>query len=435
MRLSRHPLMAGLLLLLPISSLADHNVDQLVDAVEPKVIEWRRDIHQHPELSNREFRTAKLVADHLRALDIEVTTGVAHTGVVGLLKGGKPGPVVALRADMDALPVTEVVDLPFASKVRTTYAGKKVGVMHACGHDAHTAILMGVAEVLAEMRDELSGTVKFIFQPAEEGPPKGEEGGAEMMIKEGVLENPKVDVAFALHVSSQIDINTLNYRHGGLLASVDNFRILVKGSSAHGSTPWDGVDPIVTASQIVNSLQTIVSRDLKLTKAPAVVTIGAINGGVRSNIIPEQVELLGTIRALDPEMRKTIHQRLHKKATLVAESMGASVEIELPYTTAYPVTYNNPALVDEMLPALNKTAGQENVRVIDAITGGEDFSFFANEVPGFYFFLGGKPLDVPANEAPSHHREDFFIDESGFKLGVKTLVNMTVDYQNRHAKN
>ncbi|MGX5175443.1 amidohydrolase [Aliikangiella sp. IMCC44653] len=399
-----------------------------IQQVEKKVIQWRRHIHQYPELSNREFKTAAMVADHLKSLGIEVQTGVAHTGVIGLLKGKLPGKVVALRADMDALPVTERVDLAFASKQTTQYNGQQVGVMHACGHDTHVAILMGVAEVLAKHKDQLAGSVKFIFQPAEEGVPEGEEGGAELMVKQGALKSPTVDAIFGLHISSQTPVGVIGYRPGGILASVDDFRIKVKGKQTHGSAPWDGVDPIVVSSQIVNALQTIVSRQVKLTKNAAVVTIGSIHGGVRSNIIPEEVEMLGTIRALDENMRQEIHQKVHKIANGIAESMGASVEIDLPMSSSYPITYNTPKLVNAMLPSLQRHAGENKVILIDAITGAEDFSFFAQEVPGFFFFLGGKPLDVPAEKAAAHHTPDFYIDESGLKLGVEVLANMAIDY-------
>ena len=419
-----------LVILVSFSVNAEDNnqLNALIDKVESKVIDWRRHFHQYPELSNREFKTAEVVAKHLKSLGLEVQTGVAHTGVVGILKGGLPGKVVALRADMDALPVTESVDLPFASKVKSTYAGQDVGVMHACGHDAHTAILMGVAEVLTQVKDKIPGTVKFIFQPAEEGAPEGEEGGAELMIKEGVLQNPQVDAIFGLHISSTTPVGVIGYRHGGIMASVDDFRIRVKGKQVHGSTPWNGVDPIVVSAQIVNSLQTIVSRQLPLTKQAAVVTVGSIHGGVRSNIIPSEVELIGTIRALDQDMRKSIHNKIRKIAKNVAASMDATVEIDIPMSTSYPVTYNTPNLVDFMLPTMKRQAGENNVIRFNAITGAEDFSFFANEVPGFYFFLGGMPPDTKPFQAPAHHTPEFFIDESGMKLGVKTLSNMAIDY-------
>jgi amidohydrolase len=396
--------------------------------VDAKVVEWRRDFHQHPELSNREFRTAAKVAEHLESLGIEVRTGVAHTGVVGILKGGKPGPVVALRADMDALPVTERVDLPFASKARGEYNGEEVGVMHACGHDTHTAILMGTAEVLAGMRESLPGTVKFLFQPAEEGPPEGEEGGAELMVKEGVLENPKVDAAFALHIFSDTEVGTLAYRSGGMMASADDFRITVRGAQTHGASPWNGIDPIVTSAQIINALQTVVSRQHPITESAAVVTVGSIHGGVRSNIVPEEVVMVGTIRALDPDARMEIHEKVERIATKVAESMGASAQVEIPVTTAYPVSYNDPDLTARMVPVLERVAGTGNVRQIPAITGAEDFSFLAEKVPGFYFVLGGRPKSVAPGEAAEHHTPDFFVDEGALPLGVRAMTALALEY-------
>ncbi|MCW8879018.1 MAG: amidohydrolase [Kangiellaceae bacterium] len=410
------------------SCIGKTKIDELVDQVESKVIDWRRHFHQFPELSNREFKTAEKVAAHLKSLGLEVETGVAHTGVVAILKGGLPGKTIALRADMDALPVTERVDLPFASKVKTTYAGQEVGVMHACGHDAHTAILMGVAEVLVQVKNEIPGTVKFIFQPAEEGAPEGEEGGAELMVKQGVLKSPDVDAIFGLHISSQIQVGMIGYRPGGLMASVDDFRIKIKGKQTHGSAPWNGVDPIVISAQIINSLQTIVSRQLQLTKQAAVVTIGSIHGGVRSNIIPEEVEMIGTIRALDKDMRQQIHKKIRNIATGIAESMGAEAVVEIPMSTSYPITYNTPKLVQQMLPTMQRQAGENKVIIMDAITGAEDFAFFAEEIPGFYFFLGGRSESISAKDAPPHHTPDFKIDESGMKLGVKTLANMALDY-------
>ncbi|MDA1028412.1 MAG: amidohydrolase [Bacteroidetes bacterium] len=404
-------------------------VDQIANALEPKVIEWRRDFHANPELSNREFRTAGVVAEHLRNLGLEVTTEVAHTGVIGILKGAFPGPTVALRADMDALPVKERVDLPFKSEVISLYRGEEVPVMHACGHDTHVAMLMGAAEALAGMRDQLHGTVKFIFQPAEEGAPPGEDGGAELMVSEGVMEG--VDVIFGLHIAAGTYVGKLEYRPKGMMAAVDDFRITVKGKQAHGSAPWMGVDPIVTAAQIVNNLQTIVSRSLELTKAAAVVTVGAIHGGVRSNIIPEELEMIGTIRTFDPEMRTQLHSRFRTIVTNTAESNGATAVVDLPYSAHYPVTFNDPGLTDQMMDTLERTAGKENVVLIDARTGAEDFSFFANEVPGLFLFVGGKPLSVPADVKVSHHTPDFFIDESGMKLGLRTLINLTLDYMNQ----
>lgn len=402
-------------------------VERRITVVEPKVVVWRRDIHQHPELGNREFRTAQLVADHLRELGIEVQTEVAHTGVVGLLRGGRPGPVVLLRADMDGLPVTERVDLPFASKVRAEYNGQQVGVMHACGHDTHVAILMGVAEVLAGLRAELPGTVKFIFQPAEEGAPEGEEGGAHLMVREGILTNPEVNVAFALHIWSKGAVNNIFYTPRGTAASADAFRIVVRGRQTHGGYPWNGRDPIVMAAQIVTALQTIVSREVKLTDRPAVVTVGMIRGGVRSNIIPEEVELVGTIRALDPADREMIHTRVRALATGIATSMGGSAEVTIPVGLGYPVTYNDPDLAAAMVPVLEGVA-PGRVHLVPAETGAEDFSFIAEKVPGFYISLGGRPADVAEDDAADHHTPDFFIDDSGLGLGVRALTAMTLHY-------
>jgi amidohydrolase len=399
-----------------------------IAALEPKVIAWRRDIHQHPELGNREVRTAKLVADHLRALGLEVQTGVAHTGVVGLLRGGRPGPVVLLRADMDALPVTERAKVPFASRVRTTFGGVEVGVMHACGHDSHVAILMGVAQVLAGMKNELPGTVKFVFQPAEEGPPEGEEGGAKLMVKQGILENPKVDAAFALHIDALTEVNTITYNPGGTYASSDDFRIVVKGKQTHGGYPWNGVDPIVASAHIVTALQTIVSRQMKLIDNPAVVTVGKIQGGVRNNIIPEQVEMVGTIRALHPDDRKKLHDRVREIATTVGGSMGATVDVQIGMTTAYPVTFNDEKLTAAMVPVLQAVAGPGRARLKRPETGAEDFSFIAERVPSVYIQIGGRPSNVAPGDAADHHTPDFYIDESGFGLGVRALTAMTLAY-------
>ena len=401
-------------------------LDSRASEVEEKVIAWRRDFHENPELSNREFRTAKIVAAHLQSLGLEVQTGVAHTGVVGLLKGGKPGPVVALRADMDALPVTENTSLSFASKVRSEYNGQKVGVMHACGHDAHTAILMGVAQVLAGMKDRVPGTVKFIFQPAEEGAPKGEEGGAELMVREGVMKNPEVEAVFGLHISSQSPLNSLSYRPGGLMASSDRLSIVVKGKQAHGASPWSGVDPVVVSAQIIMALQTIPSRQVNATLAPSVISIGSIHGGVRSNIIPAEVEMIGTIRSLNPAMRIDIHERIHRTATHIAESAGAQAIVEI--DMGYNVTVNDPNLTSQMQATMERVAGSKNVLNIPPITGSEDFSFLAGEAPGLFFFLGATPADISITEASGHHTPEFFVDESSFLLGVRTLLHLTVDY-------
>jgi amidohydrolase len=402
--------------------------------IEQKVIAWRHDFHQNPELGNREVRTSAIVAKHLQSLGIEVKTNVAFTGVVGILKGDKPGPVIALRADMDALPVEEVNDLPYASKVKTIYNGKETSVMHACGHDGHTAILMGVAEVLAGMKKELRGTVKFIFQPAEEGAPKGEEGGAKLMIKEGVLENPKVAVIFGLHLNSQLEVNKLSYHPEGTFAGIGDFKITVKGKPSHGSQPWNSVDPIVVAAQIVTSLQTIVSRNMKLTDNAAVVTVGAINGGNRSNIIPKEVELLGDVRSFTDEDQALIFNRIKQIAEKTAEAAGATASVEIPYAVLYPVTFNNVALTNKMLPSMQKSAGVENVLLVPAITGSEDFSFFAQKVPGLYFRLGGAAKGKDMNAVGPHHTPEFIIEDDSFKLGVITLSNLVFDYAEMHKK-
>jgi amidohydrolase len=422
------------LLVSPVSVAAPPALDSRAAAIESKVIGWRRDFHQHPELGNREFRTAEKVAAHLRALGIEVRTGVAKTGVVGVLRGGRPGPTIALRADMDGLPVTERVDLPFASKARGTYNGQEVGVMHACGHDTHVAILMGAAEVLSGLRADLPGTVVFLFQPAEEGAPKGEEGGAELMVKEGALDDPRVDAAFALHIDALREVGQLGYRPGGVWASADDFRILVKGRSSHGASPWVGVDPIVTAAHIVTALQTIVSRGMPLTENPAVVTVGSIHGGNRSNIVPEEVEMVGTLRALDADDRQTLHRRVREIATSTAAAMGATVEVQIPLSIAYPVTVNDAALTAEMLPVLQRVAGAGNVVLVQPDTGAEDFSFFAQKVPGFYFTLGGRPRNVPVEKAADHHTPDFFVDESGLVLGVRAMSALAWSYLEERAR-
>jgi len=402
------------------------DLDRIADQIEPKVIEWRHDIHQNPELGNREFRTAEKVATHLKALGLEVQTGVAHTGVVALLKGGKPGPVVALRADMDALPVTEEVDLPFASKVKTTWAGKESGVMHACGHDTHVAILMGVAEALVQVKDRLPGTVKFLFQPAEESPPPGEEGGAALMVKQGAMENPKPEAVFGLHITSTLETGTLGYRAGPFMAAADIVRITVQGRQTHGSAPWSGVDPIVVASQIVLGLQTIISRQINITQEPAVVTIGGIDGGNRFNIIPDKVELVGTVRTFDEAMRDDIHSRIRNTAEHIAAASGAQVvvSIEKPYA----VTINDPALTERMLPTLRRVAGDASVMLRPKTTGAEDFSFFAQQAPGLFIFLGGSPKGTDLTKVAYNHSPRFFVEDSAMKLGVRALLNLTVDY-------
>src|SRR5688500_1732207 len=407
------------------SAAVTQNATRRIEQVMPKVIAWRRDVHQNPELGNREVRTAKLVADHLRSLGMEVKIGVAHTGVVGLLRGGKPGPVVALRADMDGLPVTEQVNLPFASKVRTAYNGQQVGVMHACGHDNHVAILMGVAEVLAGMKAELAGTVKFIFQPAEEGPPEGEDGGAKMMVAQGVLTNPTVDVIFGLHAWPDT-VGRLTYREGGIMAASDGLRIVVRGKQTHGAAPWGGVDPIVVSAQSINSLQTIPSRQMDITAAPSIVTVGMIQGGVRGNIIPDSVVMIGTIRTLDTLHQNDIHARIKRTVEKVAESAGATAAVTI--TKGYPVTYNDPALTARMVPTLRRAARDGKAAVLPPVTGAEDFSYFQQKIPGLYFFLGVTPDGTNPATAPKNHSPLFFADEKGLPVGVRALTQLTLDY-------
>jgi amidohydrolase len=401
-------------------------IDQKSKAELSKVIEWRRWLHQHPELGNREFKTADLIAKHLRSLGIEVQTGVAKTGVVGLLKGGKPGPVVALRADMDALPVYERVNIPFASKDSADYLGQKVPVMHACGHDSHVAILMGTAEVLASMKKDIAGTVKFIFQPAEEGPPGEEEGGAPLMVKEGVMDNPSVDAVFGLHIASPLQIGSIKYKTGPFMASSDWFTIKVKGKQAHGSQPWGSIDPIVTATQIINGLQTIVSRQENIVKAPVVITVGKFHSGVRSNIIPEEAMLEGTIRTLDSGMQKEVHERIRRMAENIAAANGAKVEVTIDTKTL--VTFNDSALVAMMVPSLQKAAGISNVSTEQWTTGAEDFSYFGTKAPAFFFNLGGMPKGGDPAKAPGHHTPDFFIDDSQLDVGIKAFCNIVFDY-------
>ncbi len=406
----------------------DAAIKSAAEKIEPKVIEWRHDFHKNPELGNRETRSSAIVAQHLQSLGMEVKTGVAVTGVVGILRGDKPGPVIALRADMDALPVIEKNDLPYASKVKTIYNGKETGVMHACGHDGHTAILMGVAEILSGMKKDLKGTVVFIFQPAEEGAPKGEEFGAELMVKEGVLDNPKVDVVFGLHMDSLIPVGMLTYRPGPIMAGTGDLKISVKGKPSHGSQPWLSVDPIVVSAQIINNLQTIVSRNVKLTDNAAVVTIGAINGGNRFNIISESVEMLGTVRTFSDADETMVFNRIHQIAEKTAESAGATALVELPYSVHYPVTSNDAALTAAMVPSLQKAAGAENVMEIHAKTGSEDFSFFAQKVPGLFFFLGGLPKGKDPKTAGPHHTPEFIIDDGAFKTGVSAFCHLVFDY-------
>lgn len=400
--------------------------------IDNQCITWRRDFHEHPELSNREQRTAKIVAAHLRSLGIEVKEGIAKTGVTGILKGAKPGPVIALRADMDALPVTERVAVPFASKIKTQYNGREVGVMHACGHDTHTAMLMSVATILSGMKKDLAGTVKFIFQPAEEGAPAGEEGGAPLMIKEGVLEAPKVDVMFGLHINAQTPVGKIKYREQGMMAAADWFSIKIRGKQSHGAQPWLGVDPVVIGAQIINGLQTIVSRQTELTKNAVVISTTIFNGGVRQNIIPEEVTLAGTIRTLDTGMQKDVWERVRRTATNIAEASGATAEVTLESKTL--VTYNDPKLTQQILPSLQKAAGAENVLQMNAVTGAEDFSYFAAKVPAVFFYIGGMPAGKDLATTAAHHTPDFYIDESGMKTGVKAFCFIVLDYMNQYKK-
>jgi len=410
----------------PPSSDLHARIDRAAAEIEDRVIAWRRDIYQNPELSNREFRTARVVAEFLEELGLEVQTGIAHTGVVGILDTGRPGPVIGLRADMDALPVEDRSGVPFASTAVGEYRGQEVPVMHACGHDTHVAMLMGAAQVLAGMRDELRGKVVFVFQPAEEGAPPGEEGGAAMMVREGVLQNPDMDVIFGIHIGSNMPTGHILYRPGGIMAASDPFQITVRGRQTHGSTPWTGVDPIVTAAQIINGLQTVVSRRTELTKEAAVVSVGIIEGGVRNNIIPEEVTMIGTIRTLDDDMQDRVHEEIRRTATHIAMSMGASAEVQI--TRGYPVTYNDPELTDRMLPTLQAVAGRERVELINAITGAEDFSFFQREIPGLYVFLGGLAEGLTVEEAPPHHTPEFRINEDVLLTGVRAHAYFVVDY-------
>ena len=417
----------NLLLFLFISiAFSQNNLEKQYIEIERKVIEWRRDFHQNPELSNREFKTSEKIAKHLKSLGLEVQTHVAHTGVVAILKGNSSGKVVALRADIDALPVTERNDLPFKSIVETEFLGTKTGVAHACGHDAHTAILMGVAEILSKNKDKINGTVKFIFQPAEEGPPPGEEGGSKLMIKEGVLENPKVDAIFGLHIRSGVDVGQIHYKPGGAMAAVERFTINVKGKQTHGSEPWLGVDPILISAKIIDGLQTIISRESELINEAAVISVGKITSGVRFNIIPESAELIGTVRTLDPKMKMHIMKRMQDMTETIAKAYGGEASIIFENFTA--VTYNNHELVSKMLPSLKLATGKDNVTQIKAETIGEDFSFYQEKIPGFYFYLGGKPKNN--NKPPLHHTPDFLIDESGLLLGVKAFTQITFDFLN-----
>ena len=415
------------LLLLVNGLTAQQSIQQDILEIEDKLIEWRRDFHQNPELSNREFKTAEKIAKHLTDIGLQVETNIAKTGVVAILEGDQPGKVIAIRADIDGLPVTERNDLDFKSEVKTTFLNTETGVMHACGHDTHIAILMATAEVLSKHKDKIKGRIKFIFQPAEEGPPPGEEGGAKLMIKEGVLENPKVDAIFGLHINSQTPVGTIKYKTGGIMASVERFVINVRGKQTHGSQPWSGVDPILISAKIIDGLQTIISREADLTNEAAVITVGKITSGTRFNIIPESSEMIGTVRTLDPKMREMIEKRMKDMVEGIAKAYGGEASIIFQNNTS--ITYNDEALTARILPSLQTVAGEENVIIMKATTGGEDFSFFQEKVPGVYFFLGG--MTAGNTESFPHHTPDFMIDESGLLLGVKAFTQISIDYLNQ----
>lgn len=415
-----------------VSATLEEDLAQATDAMAEQVVAWRRDIHQHPELSNREFRTSKLVGDHLRRLGLKVEMGVAHTGVVGILEGGKPGGVVALRADMDALPVVEKTGLPYASEVRSEYEGREVGVMHACGHDNHVAILMAAAEALVAVKDQIPGTIKFIFQPAEEGAPKGEDGGAKLMIEQGVLKDPAPTAIFGLHIGQHGVAGTANYRANGFMASAQRFDIRVQGVQTHGARPWAGVDPVVVAAEIITALQTIVSRQIDITTAPAVVTVGSIQAGIRNNIVPELAEMSGTIRTFDPDVRLAIHEKIRRIATHIGEAHGAQVTVDI--DPGVPVTFNDAGLTTQMLPTLRRVYGEQNVFMSGRITGAEDFSFYQEQIPGFFFFIGGRPADIPAEQAIPNHSPFFYVDEAALLPGVKVMSALAIDYLEQMAR-
>ncbi len=421
------PLLIGCLLAAPLVEAAATPVADLAEPLDAKVRGWRRDIHQHPELSNRERRTAALVAEHLRAIGLEPQSGIAHHGVVAVLRGGRPGPKIALRADMDALPVTETLDLPFASKATDEYRGERVGVMHACGHDAHTAILMGVAEALVGIRDQLAGEVMFVFQPAEEGAPEGEHGGAELMLREGLFEGFRPDAMFGLHLWANLHVGDIGYRSGPMMAASDRFSIVVRGRQTHGSRPWGGVDPIAAAADLIGSAQHIVSRRADIARLPVVLTFGAIKGGIRYNIIPDQVELVGTIRTFDDGMRAQVFEQLRATAEHVAAAHGATVEHAIPADAGNPVTANDPALTARAVPVLNGVIGDGRVTEVGLITGAEDFSYFAREVPGFYFFVGATPRGRDLATVPNNHSPQFFVDEEALQVGTRAMLALALE--------
>ena len=400
-------------------------IDKRAAAIEQELIAWRRHLHQNPELSNREFETSKFVAEKLRSFGLEPKTGIAKTGVVAVLKGARPGPVVALRADMDGLPVTEEVDLPFASKAKGEYEGKSVGVMHACGHDNHVAIVLAAAKILSDLKGQLRGSVKFIFQPAEEGAPAAEQpAGAELMVKEGVLKNPDVNAIFGLHVFANVPSGHVGWRSGPFMAAADVLEITLRGRQTHGAAPWSGVDPIVVASQVVLGLQTIVSRQIDITAQPAIVTVGQIEGGIRSNIIPDSVRLVGTIRTFDDAMQSDIHERITRTAQRIAEASGATAEVKI--DRLYPVTANHPQLTTRMLPTLERVAGPKLME-LGKITGAEDFTYYQREVPGLFIFLGVTPKEQ-VGKAPANHSPRFFAEESALVTGVRALTHLAADY-------
>jgi len=422
--------------LLPLVAHAapDMSLGERIDAIDPDVIAWRRYFHEHPELSNREFETAKVIARELRGMGLSVQTGIAHTGVVAVLRGGLPGPTVALRSDMDALPVVEEVDVPFKSTVTTTFDGKDVGVMHACGHDMHMAMLLGTAKLLSQMRGQLRGNVKFIFQPAEEGAPAGEEGGAKMMVEQGVMrDDPAPEAVFGLHVFPQWEVGEIGYRPGAIMASSDDLEIEVTGRQTHGAAPWDGIDPIVASAQVINALQTVTSRQMNLTKAPVVVTIGKIDGGVRGNIIPDSVKMTGTLRALDPAMRTDMQARVTRAAENAAEAVGATAKVTIGSANAYPVTVNDPALTAMMLPTLQRALGKDKVLEVQPMLPAEDFSFYAQEVPGLFMFLGVRTPGSPQDQWAANHSPRFHADEDALKVGVRTLVELVLAYPDAKA--
>ncbi len=399
-------------------------INSAADAVESEVIKYRHHFHQYPELSNREFKTSDKIVELLKDMGYQPQQGMAYTGVVAVLDSGKPGPTIGLRADIDGLPVEEKNDLSFKSTQRGKYIGKDVGVMHACGHDTHISMLLGVAKILMDIKDQLSGKVVFVFQPAEEGAPPGEEGGASLMIKEGLIKKYGIDVMFGQHISSGLNTGMITYKLGGMMAAADRFEIKVIGKQAHGSRPWSGVDPIVTSAQIIMGLQTIISRQTDLTKEAAVISVGKIEGGVRNNIIPESCTMVGTIRTLDTTMQHIIHDKIRKTATAIAESQGATVEIDI--IKNCPVTFNDLDLTRKMLPSLYKAVGENNVRVVPAITGAEDFSFYALEVPALFYFVGAKNINED-NPGP-HHSPQFYVEDAGMKSGVKALLHLTLDF-------